>query len=247
MVRKLGWAAVAVLAAGVVAVTGSAIPAGAHNPGPQQLPALSLKVQDSCTGAKVKNLVVSAVLPGDAAMSPTTTKKGSFVFQSLDPGTYLLSVSAPRYEALSDGTHTGVEVTINPGPTQAPAGTTITQGLTGVIQLDPISTPPVCHDPGPVQVNALTGIVDNAATGAKVKHLSVVITNPATGVRDPGPIQKSGKFIEANLAPGTWALAVSAPGYVGFSGVEVTVNPGPTQDIGTITLGTELGLLLPAI
>jgi Carboxypeptidase regulatory-like domain len=248
MVRNLRWAAVAILAAGFGTVAGSAVPVGAVNPGPTQLPALSVKVENSCTGTKVKNLVVSAVLPGGVRRSPTITKKGGFTFQSLAPGTYLLSVSAPGYEALSDGTNPGVEVTVNPGPPQVPAGTTITEGLIGIIDLDPMSPPPVCKDPGPVGVNALAGIVDSAATGAKVKHLSVSITNAATGGEiQPGPIQKTGKFVDADLAAGTWALAVSAPGYVGFSGVEVTINPGPTQDIGTITLGTEVGVLLPAV
>jgi Carboxypeptidase regulatory-like domain len=229
-------------------VAGTTLPAGAVSPGPQQLPALSAKVLNSCTGAKVKHLVVSAADPGGAAISPTTTRMGNFVFQSLGPGTYLLSVSAPGYETLSNDSGPGVEVTINPGPPQVPPGTTITQGLTGVIQLAPLSPPPVCSGPGPTQVNALTGIVDSAATGKKVKHLSVSITNPATGAEvNPGPIQRSGEFIQADLDPGTWDLAVAAPNYTGFSGVQVTVNPGPPQDIGTISLGTELGILLPAV
>jgi hypothetical protein len=75
-----------------------------------------------------------------------------------------------------------------------------------------------------------------------VKHLWASITNPATGEQPPGPTQKSGKFIEADLAPGTWDLALSAPGYTGFTGVQVTRDPGPQQDIGIITLGTELGI-----
>jgi hypothetical protein len=48
-------------------------------------------------------------------------------------------------------------------------------------------------------------------------------------------------------APGTWDLALSAPGQTGFTGVEITQGSGPQQDIATITLGTELGLLLPAV
>jgi hypothetical protein len=250
MLRRL----VLLTAAGLMAVLGlvtmgAAMPAGAKDPGPVLLPALSVKVQDSCTGARVKHLVVSAALPGGAPMSPTKLKMGTFVFQSLNPGTYLLSVSAPGYEALANDSGPGVEVTVNPGPPQLPPGTTITLGLTGVIQLVPISPPTACKDPRPIQMNALTGIVDNAATGTtKVKHLAVSITDPATGAEvNPGPIQKSGEFIQATLSPGTWDLAVAAPGYDGFTGVQVTINPGPPQDIGTITLGHELGILLPAV
>jgi hypothetical protein len=245
--RRLALVTAAGLAA-VLSAVGTGLPAGAKDPGPGQLPALSVKVQNSCTGAKVKHLSVSVALPGEAPVSPTAAKTGGFVFQSLSPGTYLLSVSAPGYEALANDSGPGVDVTINPGPPQVPAGTTITQGLTGVIQLVPVGMPPSCVGPGPIQVNALTGIVDNAATGGKVRHLSVSITNPATGGEvNPGPTQKSGKFIQADLASGTWDLAVAAPGYAGFGGVQVTINPGPPSHVGTITLGTELGILLPAV
>ena len=75
-------------------VAGTPTPAGAKDPGPAQVPALSVKVQDACTGTKVKNLQVTAALPGTAALAPTTTVRGGFTFQSLATGTYLLSVSA---------------------------------------------------------------------------------------------------------------------------------------------------------
>jgi hypothetical protein len=60
-------------------------------------------------------------------------------------------------------------------------------------------------------------------------------------------MQKSGEFIQATLSPGTWDLAVAAPGFNGLTGVPVTINPGTGQDIGTITLGNELGILPPAV
>ena len=171
MVQRRRWTAMAALGLALGAAVGTTVPAGAANPGPTQLPALSVSVQNYCTGGKVKHLSVSAQLPGGPVLSPTTTKTGHFVYQTLSEGTYLVSVAGPGYEALSDGTDPGVEVTINPGPTQMPAGTTITPGVTGVVQLLPTAGSG-CMGPGPIQVNALTGIVDNAATGAKVKHLS---------------------------------------------------------------------------
>jgi len=248
MTRRTRWTAAAVVGLGLGTALVPALPAGATNPGPINLPALSVGVQESCTGAKIKHLEVTATLPGAPALAPTTTKTGSFVFQALTPGTYLLAVSAPGYEALSDGFEPGVQVTKDPGPIGVPAGTTITEGLVGVIQLVPVSPPPVCVNPGPPQVNALTGIVDDATTGKKVKHLSATITDPATGGEvNPGPTNKTGGFVQQVLAPGTWLLGLTAPGYTGFSGVQVTKNPGPNGLVGTITLGTELGILLPAV
>ena len=94
------------------------------------------------------------------------------------------------------------------------------------------AAPSVCRSPGPIGVPALTGFVNDAATGAKVKHLSVSVVNPTTGQADPGPMSKTGKFIDQNLGPGTWAMAVAAPGYSRFSGVLVTKNPGPKGSSG---------------
>ena len=248
MVRRLRLAAAAVLMAGLGVVGGdrppsrsgqswSATAPGALGQGPEQLHWSQGQAPGGIGGG-----------PGCGCHVADHHQNGQLRVPEFGPGTYLLSVSAPGYETLSNGSEPGVEVTINPGPPQVPPGITITQGLTGVIQLAPLSPPPVCSGPGPTQVNALTGIVDSAANARKVKHLSVSITNPATGAEiSPGPIQKPGEFIQVDLDPGTWDLAVAAPDYTGFSGVQVTVNPGPPQDIGTISLGTELGILLPAV
>jgi hypothetical protein len=249
MARRFAALVVASLLAGLCVVLGTAIPAEAHSPRPTQLPALSAKIQDYCTHARVAGLVVSARVPGSLPIAATTITTGRFIFQTLVPNSYILNVSAPGYEALSDIDifHPGTALYIGPGPSGVPAGDTVISGLTARIYLMPVNPPPVCLGPRPLLVDGLYGKVTDANTGAKIAALSVSLVN--TVAPGPGPTLRvvTGKFVAKKFPQGTWSLSVSAPGYSGFSGVTITQGPRYGSAVGFIALDTELAVLLPAV
>jgi len=92
---------------------------------------------------------------------------------------------------------------------------------------------------GPISLPAVQVIAQDACTGGAVRGLSLSLV-PTPGVANPGPSQKRGplttQWSQANVAPGSYALVVSAPGYVGIgdatagaSPITVEVDPGPVS------------------
>jgi len=241
-IRRLA-VTVLVLAAGSLTAVGAATPAGAGKHA-TTTPALSVVVRDGCTGAAVGSLAVSAVLPNGAVVTPTTTSKGKFVFDTLTPGAYQLSVSSPGYRPLSDGSGPGSQLIIEPSPRQVP-GVTVTQGMDGMLLLLPAVVPPVCRPHGATIVPALTGTVRDARTGAPIAHPAALLTDPSTGGQvTPGPVDSTGKFVEKVLGAGSWELALSAPGYAGFGNEQVVLGPR-TIGSGSLSLGVIIAVLLP--
>jgi len=88
--------------------------------------------------------------------------------------------------------------------------------------------------PGPINLPAVQLVAQNACTGKAVPGLSATLS-PTSGEVSPGPTQRAGLTHRwKTVAPGTYALILSAPGMVGIGGagtspISVEVSPGPSQ------------------
>jgi hypothetical protein len=89
--------------------------------------------------------------------------------------------------------------------------------------------------PGPTGLPAVQLVVDNACTGGPVSGLTATLT-PTSGETNPGPTQKKHgvyQWSSAAVAPGSYALSLSAPGFTPIGGaatgspITVTKDPGP--------------------
>ncbi len=98
-------------------------------------------------------------------------------------------------------------------------------------------SPAAARPPGPPSLPALAGFVTDACTGLPILGgLDVSVVGPDGGIAKPPNPNRLGLFSFPSLAPGTYQLLVSAPGYDplgadpatgGLPGVMVAKPPGP--------------------
>src|SRR5688572_19148931 len=93
-----------------------------------------------------------------------------------------------------------------------------------------------------LDAQALYGtLVGNVAdeTGAVVPGATVAITHKETNQTREQPTSVSGAFSFPNLAPGTYDVVVTLPGFRTFSGRDITVNTGAIVRVDArLALGT---------
>ncbi len=210
------------------------IPGVAVPPDPGQVPALLATVRDGCTNAKIANLSVSAQQQPATFRPPDTIARGMFAFASLPAGDVTLQVFAPGYNPLGNSTSPGVDVTIDPGPTNLPLPQRMSVGLVAHIFLTPNPLPPRCPraTKSPPHPNAFVGTVRHT-TNTNVSHLAVTVTPPTSPAQLPDTTG-TGRFVYKTLPAGTtsFTVQVSAPGVPSLGdptapGVTITATPGP--------------------
>jgi hypothetical protein len=235
-VRLLGLVAVVPL----LTLAGSTSVSQAVNPGPQPLPALSLITHDACTGGSVPDLTAT-LSPLSGAQGPGPIQVGQthhWTQAQLPLGGYSLSLSAPGYVAIGDGTTSPITVERDPGPTQLVADSSFQEDQTVAASLVPTALPTPCLLLPAVQVPELAGAVVDGASGDALSNPGPInLTSP--GAANPGPSQYGNSFVfsSGSVTPGTYALSVADQGYYALgtapdgtlTPVSVTLGPGPQQ------------------
>src|SRR5215472_676106 len=77
-------------------------------------------------------------------------------------------------------------------------------------------------------------------SGAAVANATVAVNDPATGVSRTVSTNHTGGFVVANLAPGTYTIAVSATGFKKFEKTGVVLSAADRLNAGefVLTVGT---------
>jgi hypothetical protein len=226
-------------------VAGSAAAVRPSPVGLPRLAAVQASVRDACSGLPVPGIVTSIVGPAGVRTNPSRVADGSFEFGAVNSSAAVLHVSAPGYVSLNGVPDNGIPdngiplngipdngipengipdngipdngIPDNGIPDNGPGGIRWEMGWKLGIVLDPVAG---CAHPRAATVPAaVVGTVRDLRSGAPVDGLTVALApDPATpGAAEPGPIQLgAGKFTVASLACGSYALTLSAPGYVGI-------------------------------
>ena len=122
-------------------------------------------------------------------------------------------------------------------------------GAAGVV--GSLATPVLAAPPGPSELPAIVGFVRDACSGLPVAG-AIATLSSGTGAVPPGPADFGGAFVYPTLAPGSYVLAVTAPGYQPLGGrglpgtvpgLNVTIPPGPADRSWQATLGLSLRLI----
>jgi len=258
--------------AALVGVAGLLVSGVASGLNPQPLPPRLLGVvRDACSGLPVAGATVTISpgpiqlpgTPGAANPGPVNTGPlGGFSIPGLTAGSYDLVVEADGYTPVgknpgpaggpAEGDPGPIQVTINPGPVNLPAGEAVNETLLASVLLAPSTPGANCTiNPGPVNLPALTGQVRNANTGLPILGATETLT-PTTGEKSPGPpgFGLFGLFAWGSLDPGGYQLNIAARRYVDPGPIQVTRDPGPVNypDGAGVAFGENLDIqLLPAV
>ena len=241
---------------GALAAVGSA---AALNPQPLP-PKIAGIVRDACTGLPVAGATVNLTAGDPAEGNPgpiQTGPLGSFLIGNLIPGAYSFSVAAPGYDPIGknpgpNGTpDTGgseIDVTVNPGPIQLPAGEAVNETILASVLIAPAFPPAPCRNPGPQGIPALSGQIRDAASGLPIFNAQETLTPADPAEKDPGPpgLAAFGLFAWPTLDPGSYTLNLATPRYTNPGPIQVTKKPGPQGfgDGSSIAFGTNLDLQL---
>ncbi len=230
------------------------VPAQAQNPGPPELPALTLSVLNACTGLPVVRASATLVNPRTGEKDPGPAQYpllGLSVWPagSLVPGVHALGLSAPGFVEIpavqTDPTtgerHPGPidHVTKDPGPPQLPANETYSEGVAAIVMMIPTSPSRFCLHLSAPALPAFSGAVLDGSTGAPIGVAPTVsLIDPATGFAAcDGPPDASGATLcgrdpgppqffafPSTLPAGAYDLSATAPGYLPFQGLDPTTG-----------------------
>ncbi|HLF06630.1 MAG TPA: carboxypeptidase-like regulatory domain-containing protein, partial [Thermoplasmata archaeon] len=164
------------------------------------------KVTDQTTSAAISGAKVDAILGGVTKGTANTIADGTYTISTLDPGTYIVQVSAPTYQMKNV---TGVVVT---------AG----QDTTSDVQL----TKPTQPGKGGVK-----GIVKETVSGTAVDAATVKLLQGTTEVMKTATAS-DGSYSFTNVEPGSYTVEASKTDYdTATKAVTVKANEDATVDI----------------
>ena len=156
---------------------------------------------------------VAGAVVAAGTASATTDANGAFSIANLSPGPLTVTVTANNYRTVS----VGLDVAANTSYTFSP-------GLTPTYKPEPTSA-------------AISGKVVNASTKAGIVGATVVVAGQSV------TSTTGGAFSVANVAPGSFTIAVSAAGYQPVSGNGMAVaGPNAIGDIALAVMPTSSSL-----